>query len=154
MDSQKTLSSWVWGLLLAALVFSSIYATQTITAHLQILDFMDVGRGDSDDLWDEIIWLAGHATVALLLVAAWRSFAELSHGWIVSIATGQEPFESLLIFSIEYEDKDDDSFEASEVETTSVSTILRLLGFAWGILIITPTLIPLILEVVQNDSAL
>ncbi|MCI0711931.1 MAG: hypothetical protein L0154_17375 [Chloroflexi bacterium] len=151
MDSQKTLSGWVWGLVLAALVFSSIYATQTITAHFQIMGFMEVGRGDN--LWDEIIWFVGHGTVALLLVAAWRSFAELSHDWIVSIATGQEPFESLLIFSIEYEDKNDEGFEASDVETTSVSTILRLLGFAWGILIITPTLIPLILEVLQGDNA-
>lgn len=154
MDSQKTLSGWVWGLLLAALVFSSIYATQTITAHLQMMDFMDVGRGDSDDLWDEIIWFAGHGIVALLLVSAWRGFAELSHDWIVSIATGQEPFESLLIFSIEYEDKDDDTFEAADVQTTSVSNILRLLGFAWGVLIITPTLIPIILEVLQGNNAL
>jgi hypothetical protein len=153
MDSQKTLSGWVWGLVLAALVFSSIYAAQTITAHLQLFDIIDRSRGDSDNLWDEIIWFVGHATVALFLVAAWRDFAELSHDWIVSIATGQEPFESLLIFSIEYEDKDDDTFEAADVQTTSVSNILRLLGFAWGILIITPTFIPLILEALQGNNA-
>ena len=152
MDSQKTLSGWIWGLLLAALVVSSIYAAQTISANLQLFALFNVAH--DDNLWDEIIWFVGHGTVALLLVAAWRSFAELSHDWIISIATGQEPFESLLIYSIEYEDKDDDSFEASNVETTSVSSIVRLLGLAWGILIITPTLISLILEIVQNNSAL
>lgn len=163
-DSPPSRDRWIavvmWIAVLTALVYTSGYATflgfgGSITSFFQQLAVLgQAGQGIS-----ELPLLITTLLAMLLLVSqiilAWRRFAAFTNDLIVSYARPDQagsmnaPFFDLLIWDLPAnEDTIDDETETEldpdQADSTSVSDVLKPLGFAWVIILLTPPVLSIV----------
>ncbi|MCI0711932.1 MAG: hypothetical protein L0154_17380 [Chloroflexi bacterium] len=159
MNVEKWVASLMWALLLAALVFTSVYAFVLIIG-LDVYNAFLTSMNTSRDIFDttenvstgndlaatEVFALLLSMLSTLFLVLAWLNFASLSTYLIKSLALNESPFASFLILPLDAEDTEDLALATG----TTVSNVVRFLGFAWGVLLVSPALLKVLAEIVGD----
>lgn len=141
---EKWIATVIWGVLLVALIYTSVFAWQT-TASDTILNLnAPVWQNilnDTDDEIRVIDWLnlLFNGFIGVLVVLNWLRFSDISLDMFQAYAKGESPFSRLLIYPLRYTlDNKDDELDIEEAESTSISGLLRNLGFIWLTIIIMP----------------
>lgn len=136
----RWLTAAIWGALLIALVVSSAYGIKTFTEGSIASRYIGipVNGPETNQRLAAIAGSAASAVAALLLFAAWRAFAAATNTLVTALATSS--------------DGDDDTPAASEwvareASGTLVSMageVVRFLGSAWAVMVVTPAVIGLV----------
>lgn len=148
MNIEKWIAGIMWGLLLAALVFSSVQAF-TLLISLDLYNIALTGFGGTRDVAEdglaasEVFALLLSLLTSLFLVMAWLNFARLSTYLIKAFALDDSPFASFLILPVDAEDED-----LSLATESTVGNVVRFLAFSWGVLLVSPALLKVLTEIV------
>lgn len=130
----------IWGALLLALVVSSAYGIKTFTEGSIASRYIGIPLNgpETNQRLAAVAGSAASVAAALLLFAAWRAFAIATNTLINALATSS--------------DANDDIPAASEWMAESASgplvsmagEVVRFLGPAWAVMVVTPAVIGLV----------
>ncbi|MBN1426793.1 MAG: hypothetical protein JXB07_00315 [Anaerolineae bacterium] len=152
----------MWIAVLVALVYTSGYATflgfgGSITSFFQQLAMLGQARQSISNLPLLITTLLAMLLLVSQIILAWHRFAAFTNDLIVSYARTDRvgsinvPFFDLLIWdlpenedAIDSEDQTGIEFDPEQADSTSVSDVLKVLGFAWVIILLTPPVLSIV----------